>query len=63
LSPVNIFNTDAACPAPTSFSIAGTQQRISYEPMCDTARKARPFIIMMAMTVSFMMVFGALNKR
>ncbi|WP_281179402.1 IgG-binding virulence factor TspB family protein, partial [Eikenella longinqua] len=42
LSPVNIFNTDAACPAPTSFSIAGTQQRISYEPMCDTARKARP---------------------
>ena len=63
LSPLHIFNTDAACPAPTSFSIAGTQQRMSYEPMCDTARKARPFIIMMAMTAAFLMVFSALNRR
>ena len=63
LSPLHIFNTDAACPAPTAFSIAGTQQRMSYEPMCDTARKARPFIIMMAMTAAFLMVFSALNRR
>lgn len=63
LSPLHIFNTDAACPAPTSFSIAGTQQKMSYEPMCDTARKARPFIIMMAMTAAFLMVFSALNRR
>jgi len=63
LSPLHIFNTDAACPAPTSFSIAGTQQRMSYEPMCDTARKARPFVIMMAMTAAFLMVFSALNRR
>ena len=63
LSPLHIFNTDAACPAPTSFSIAGTQQRMSYEPMCDTACKARPFIIMMAMTAAFLMVFSALNRR
>ena len=63
LSPLHIFNTDAACPAPTSFSIAGIQQRMSYEPMCDTARKARPFIIMMAMTAAFLMVFSALNRR
>ena len=63
LSPLHIFNTDAACPAPTSFSIAGTTQRMSYEPMCDTARKARPFIIMMAMTAAFLMVFSALNRR
>lgn len=63
LSPLHIFNTDAACPAPTSFSIAGTQQRMSYEPMCDTARKARPFIIMMAMTAAFLMVFSAFNRR
>ena len=63
LSPLHIFNTDTACPAPTSFSIAGTQQRMSYEPMCDTARKARPFIIMMAMTAAFLMVFSALNRR
>ncbi|AZR59066.1 virulence factor TspB C-terminal domain-related protein [Eikenella corrodens] len=63
LSPLHIFNTDAACPAPTTFSIAGTQQRMSYEPMCDTARKARPFIIMMAMTAAFLMVFSALNRR
>ena len=63
LSPLHIFNTDAACPAPTSFSIAGTQQSLSYEPMCDTARKARPFVIMMAMTAAFLMVFSALNRR
>ena len=63
LSPLHIFNTDAACPAPTSFGIAGTQQRMSYEPMCDTARKARPFVIMMAMTAAFLMVFSALNRR
>ena len=63
LSPLHIFNTDAACPAPTSFSMAGTTQRMSYEPMCDTARKARPFIIMMAMTAAFLMVFSALNRR
>ena len=31
--------------------------------MCDTARKARPFIIMMAMTAAFLMVFSALNRR
>ena len=63
LSPLHIFNTDAACPAPTSFNIAGTSQSLSYEPMCDTARKARPFIIMMAMTAAFLMVFSALNRR
>ena len=63
LSPLHIFNTDAACPAPTSFNIAGTSQSLSYEPMCDTARKARPFVIMMAMTAAFLMVFSALNRR
>ena len=63
LSPLHIFNTDAACPAPTNFNIAGTSQSLSYEPMCDTARKARPFIIMMAMTAAFLMVFSALNRR
>lgn len=31
LSPLHIFNTDAACPAPTSFNIAGTSQSLSYE--------------------------------
>lgn len=63
LSPLHIFNTDAACPAPTNFNIAGTSQSLSYEPMCDTARKARPFVIMMAMTAAFLMVFSALNRR
>ena len=63
LSPLHIFNTDAACPAPTSFNIAGTSQSLSYEPMCDTARKARPFVIMMAMTAAFLMVFSAINRR
>ena len=63
LSPLHIFNTDAACPASTSFNIAGTSHSLSYEPMCDTARKARPFVIMMAMTAAFLMVFSALNRR
>ena len=60
--PSDIFNSDGTCPAPKVFNVMNKQFSISYEPICDFARGARPMVILLGMVISMGMAYAAVKE-
>ena len=61
-NPANVFNTDGACPPPKVFSVAGRNFTVSYEPICDFARGARPMMILLGIVLAMAMAYAAVKE-
>ena len=62
LNPLNIFSTTGQCPSPEEFSVLRNKFQFSYQPMCEGALKFRPWLIFLAMIISFLIVKDALER-
>lgn len=61
-NPANVFNTDGACPPPKVLSVAGRHFTVSYEPICDFARGARPMMILLGIVLAMAMAYAAVKE-
>ena len=61
-NPANVFNTDGACPPPKVLSVAGRNFTVSYEPICDFARGARPMMILLGIVLAMAMAYAAVKE-
>ena len=56
------FVESGVCPAPKQVMILGTMQEFSYQPMCDTAVKIRPIVILGAILVAFFIAQASISR-
>lgn len=63
LNPLNVFDSSAACPADVSFTVGGSTQFFSYAAMCETALRARPWVVALSMLAAFMFVFTVVGFK
>lgn len=61
-NPANVFNTDGACPPPKVLSVTGRHFTVSYEPICDFARGARPMMILLGIVLAMAMAYAAVKE-
>lgn len=61
-NPANVFNTDGSCPPPKVLSVAGRHFTVSYEPICDFARGARPMMILLGIVLAMAMAYAAVKE-
>lgn len=61
-NPANVFNTDGACPPPKVLSVAGRHFTVSYEPICDFARGARPMMILLGIVLAMAMAYAVVKE-
>lgn len=59
----NIFLETGSCPSPKSFVVFKTRHEISYQPLCDAVQQFRPFVIVSAVLVSFLIVRQAIVSQ
>ncbi|ULJ69023.1 hypothetical protein MIS45_09735 [Wielerella bovis] len=63
LNPLNIFQTTGVCPPPEELNLLGNRFLFSYQPMCDGALKLRPWLIFLAMILSFLIVKDSIERQ
>lgn len=56
------FASNGTCPAPKQIAFYGNTYFLSYEPMCDFAKGARPMIILLAMVIAMSMVYATVKE-
>ncbi|EIC13911.1 virulence factor TspB C-terminal domain-related protein [Kingella kingae] len=59
----NIFLETGSCPSPKSFVVFKTRHEISYQSLCDAVQQFRPFVIVSAVLVSFLIVRQAIVSQ
>ncbi|WP_422120182.1 virulence factor TspB C-terminal domain-related protein [Kingella kingae] len=52
-----------SCPSPKSFVVFKTRHEISYQSLCDAVQQFRPFVIVSAVLVSFLIVRQAIVSQ
>lgn len=60
--PADFFASNGTCPAPKQIAFYGNTYFLSYEPMCDFAKGARPMIILLAMVIAMSMVYATVKE-
>ena len=58
----DFVESGGVCPAPKQVMILGAMQEFSYQPMCDTASKIRPVVIVSAILLAFFIVQASISR-